>query len=292
MLPRKLAIDWKDGRTLILPVATRCGGSRNATIQCRERSEMTDLSTKHALITGGGTGVGAAIAFALADAGARVTIMGRREISLRETAERSAAIDWVTGDVTDPQSVKTMLRDIQDRNGCPDIVIANAGAAESKPFVKMDVDDFTSMLDVNLVGVFNIWREALPLMMENGWGRLIAVASTAGLKGYPYVTGYCAAKHGVVGLTRAVALEFAKTGITANAICPGFVETPMLERSIENIMDKTGLSKEAAENSLKSSNPQNRFIQPEEVAEIVLWLCGANSGSITGQSIPISGGEI
>jgi 3-hydroxybutyrate dehydrogenase len=173
-----------------------------------------------------------------------------------------------------------------------DIVIANAGAAASKPFLKMDASDLQAMLDVNLTGVFHVWQAALQPMLDAGWGRLIAIASTAGLKGYAYVSGYCAAKHGVVGLARALALETAKTGVTVNAICPGYTQTPMLEQAIDTIMRKTGRPRAEAEAALTAHNPQGRFIQPEEIAELVLWLCGRNAASVTGQAISISGGEI
>ena len=147
------------------------------------------------------------------------------------------------------------------------------------------------MLDVNLGGVFTTWQAGLAPMLAAGWGRLIAVASTAGLKGYPYVTGYCAAKHGVVGLTRALALETARTGVTVNAVCPGYTPTPMLERSIETIMAKTGRCRAEAEAPLLAANPQGRFIEPDEVAAAVLWLCGDGAASVTGQAISVSGGE-
>ncbi|HEV8389897.1 MAG TPA: SDR family NAD(P)-dependent oxidoreductase [Dongiaceae bacterium] len=253
---------------------------------------MDDFSGKHALVTGGGTGVGAAIALALARAGAKVTIAGRRQEPLEEIARGHGGLRWATGDVTDAQSVKSMFTTASAAHGPVNIVVANAGAAVSKPFLKMDASDLQAMLDVNLTGVFHVWQSALQPMLDAGWGRLIAIASTAGLKGYPYVSGYCAAKHGVVGLARALALETAKTGVTVNAICPGYTETPMLERTIENIVRKTGRSRAEAEAALKAQNPQGRFIQPEEIAELVLWLCGKRAASITGQAISVSGGEV
>jgi NAD(P)-dependent dehydrogenase (short-subunit alcohol dehydrogenase family) len=175
--------------------------------------------------------------------------------------------------------------------GAPSIVVANAGSAVSRLFLKTSPADFAGMVDLNLGGVFATWQAGLAPMLEAGWGRLIAVASTAGLKGYPYVSAYCAAKHGVIGLTRALALETARTGVTVNAICPGYTRTPMLERSLETIMAKTGRSRAEAEAPLLAANPQGRFIEPDEVAATALWLCGDGAASVTGQAISISGGE-
>ncbi|WP_341212472.1 SDR family NAD(P)-dependent oxidoreductase [uncultured Limimaricola sp.] len=250
------------------------------------------LQGHHALVTGGGTGVGAAIARALTAEGASVTITGRREAPLRETAEGQAAMGWVTGDVTQAAEMSRVVAQAAQDRGPVTLAIANAGAADSKPFAKMTPDDLDAMLRVNLHGVFNLWHAVLPAMREAGRGRLIAVASTAGLKGYSYVSGYVAAKHAVVGLTRSVALELARTKITVNAICPGFAETPMLEESIENIMAKTGRSREEAAKALASGNPQGRFVQPEEVADAVLWLAGEGASAVTGQAISVSGGEV
>jgi 3-hydroxybutyrate dehydrogenase len=252
---------------------------------------MDDLSGKHAVVTGGGTGIGAAIALALAEAGARVTIAGRHKEPLEATASRHERMRWVTGDVSDAQSVRSMFAKA-GAHGQADIVVANAGAALSKPFLRLESSDLQSMLDVNLFGVFHVWQAALPPMLDAGWGRLIAIASTAGLKGYAYVSGYCAAKHGVIGLTRALALETAKANVTVNAVCPGYTQTPMLEQSIDAIMRKTGRSRAEAEAALKAGNPQGRFIQPTEVAQTVLWLCSAGAASVTGQAISLSGGEI
>ena len=247
---------------------------------------------KHAIVTGGGTGVGAKIAETLAHAGTRVTVMGRREAPLREVAKKHKSIDWVTCDVTRAETVAAAFGESRRLNGPVDVVVANAGVVESVPFSKMVPEQLTASLAVNLAGVVNVWQAALSGMKASGWGRLIAVASTAGLKGYPYVTAYCAAKHGVVGLTRALALELGDSGVTANAICPGFIETPLLHRSIDTIMQKTGMSEEATRASLTKANPQNRFIQTDEVAGTVLWLCSDQARSVNGQALSLSGGEI
>ncbi|MGE4635783.1 MAG: SDR family NAD(P)-dependent oxidoreductase [Arenicellales bacterium] len=247
---------------------------------------------KHAIVTGDGTGVGAEIAETLAPAGTRVTVMGRREAPLRAVARQHKSIGWIPCDVTRAEAVAAAFGESQRLNGPVDVVVANAGAVESVPFSKMAPERLTANLAVNLAGVVNVWQAALSGMKASGWGRLIAVASTAGLKGYPYVTAYCAAKHGVVGLTRALALELGDSGVTANAICPGFIETPLLHRSIDTIMRKTGMIKEATRASLTKANPQNRLIRTDEVAGTALWLCSDQARSVNSQALSLSDGEI
>ncbi|RWQ67955.1 SDR family NAD(P)-dependent oxidoreductase [Mesorhizobium sp.] len=248
------------------------------------------MTTRHALVTGGGSGVGRAIALALAGAGIDVTICGRREAALAEVAREGDRIFGIAADVTNEAAMASLYSQAEAR-GPIDIVVANAGMSGSAPAQRTSLADWQRTLDVNLTGAFLTVKPALAGMVARKSGRIIFVASTAGLKGYPYVAAYVAAKHGVVGLMRALAVETVKSGVTVNAVCPGFVETEMLEESIQRIVEKTGRTVEEARTSLASTNPQGRFIQPEEIAAAVLWLCGDAAHSITGQTISISGGE-
>lgn len=244
------------------------------------------LLGKRVLITGGGTGTGADMARGFAGAGAQVVVTGRRAEPLERLAASNPSIRALVADVTDEDSVAAMFA----AAGPCDIVIANAGAADSGPLAKTGMDQWNAMLAVNLTGVFLTLRDGLRQMQ--GWGRLISIASTAGLKGYAYAAPYAAAKHGVVGLTRSLALEVAKRPITVNAICPGFLDTEMTERSIANIVAKTGKSPDDARAALASGNPQARLIRPDEVTATALWLCGEGADGVNGQAIALSGGEV
>ncbi|MEW6631174.1 MAG: SDR family NAD(P)-dependent oxidoreductase [Pseudomonadota bacterium] len=249
------------------------------------------IGGKHALVTGGGSGVGRAIALALAEADVSVTICGRREAELAKVANESRHIFAITADVTDEAGMAALYESAEAARGPFDIVVANAGMADSAPAHKTSLADWQRTLDVNLTGAFLTVKPALAGMLARKQGRIVFVASTAGLKGYAYVSAYVAAKHGAVGLMRALAAETAKSGMTVNAVCPGFVETDMLEESIHRIVEKTGRSADEARASLAATNPQGRFVQPEEVAAAVLWLCSDAARSITGQAISVSGGE-
>ena len=253
---------------------------------------MSDLRDKHVVVTGGGRGIGAAIADEMNRLGARITLMGRTENALHAKAEQLERASAVQVDVADERTVLEGFGAAIAGFGPVDILVNNAGAAYSSPFTRMDSNSWEQALAVNLNGVFYCSRQVLDDMLEADWGRIINIASTAGLTGYAYVSAYCAAKHGVIGLTRSLALELAGTGITVNAICPGYTNTDLIAGAITRIMDKTGMTKEDAENRLKSVNPQHRFIEPAEVAAAAAWLCLPGTESITGQSIPIAGGEV
>jgi NAD(P)-dependent dehydrogenase (short-subunit alcohol dehydrogenase family) len=262
-----------------------------------EANSKAPFARHHAIVTGGGRGIGAAIAEALARLGAAVSLIGRNSERLQAAADRinkdyGVKVATAAADITDEAAVRKAFRDLRNSLGAPTILVNNAGMAISAPFLKSDAAFWRKILDTDLLGAVYCTQAVLPAMLESKWGRIVNIASTAGMTGYGYIAAYCAAKHGMVGLTRALAIETARTGVTVNAVCPSYVDTEMTVHTIDNIVQKTGRSREEALASLVSPNPQKRLIQPVEIADAVVWLCGDNSGSVTGQSIVIAGGEL
>lgn len=261
------------------------------------------LTGHHAFITGGSRGIGLACARALLAQGASVTIAGRDAAALERAAESLRATDQEGNpamprvetcvlDVTDEAAVHAAIAAAAQQLGPVTILLNNAGQAHPAPFAKTTSQHWQHMLDVNLTGAFHCTQAVLPQMLEKGWGRIINIASTAGLKGYKYVSAYVAAKHGLIGLTKALALELATKSITVNAVCPGYTETDIVQDAIANIMQKTGRTEEQARAELAAGNPQQKLVQVEEVANAVAWLCQPSSSAMTGQSIAVAGGEV
>ena len=247
---------------------------------------MSALSGRYAVVTGGGSGIGLACGRMLREAGAEVLIVGRSAARLRAAADAIGAV-WRTCDVSDGESVRAALDSVD-----ADLLVNNAGAAESAPFHRTDEALWERMIAVNLTGTYRCIRALLPGMIARGWGRVVNIASTAGLKGYAYVSAYCAAKHGVIGLTRALAVEVAKTGVTVNAVCPGYTDTELTAASARRIAEKTGRQADDVLRELAAGNPQGRLIMPEEVAQAVISLCLPHSGAINGAALAVAGGEI
>ncbi len=250
---------------------------------------MSWFDEQHAIVTGGGSGIGAATAKAMVDAGSRVTLIGRNPDKLAVKA-RELGTQYQAADVTDRQQVAQAFAAAIKTNGPATILVNNAGVAQASAFGKMEDDLWDRMLAVNLTGVYNCTRAVIEAMLRAQSGRIVNIASTAALSGYAYVSAYCAAKHGVLGLTRALALEYARKGITVNAVCPGYPNPEIVAQSIENIVAASGRSRDEALAELVNVNPQQRLIEPGEVADSVLWIC--QQPSINGQAIAIAGGEI
>jgi NAD(P)-dependent dehydrogenase (short-subunit alcohol dehydrogenase family) len=254
------------------------------------------LLSKHVLVTGAARGIGAAIARALADEDATITLMGRHESSLEESRANlgrgSHRHGVVVADVTDERQVETAFAKARNERGPVHILVNNAGQAQSAPFATTSLELWERMVSANLTGTFLCCKAALPGMIEQGGGRIINIASTAAQKGYAYVSAYVAAKHGVLGLTRALALEVARKSITVNAVCPGYTDTDILREGVANVVAKTGRSEQDALAEFARGNPQQRIVRPEEVADAVRWLCSSSASAITGQAISVAGGEV
>ena len=254
------------------------------------------LENRGAVVTGGGRGIGAATARCLAREGARVVVSARsvEQIEAIEAELRSAGQQaWaVSCDVTDPQQVEALAGRARELVGPVQILINNAGIASSAPLKHLTLEEWNRLLSVNATGPFLCTQALMPGMLETGWGRVVNVASIAGKIGAPYIAGYCASKHAVVGFTRAMASEVADKGVTVNAVCPGYVDTPMTEQSVANIAAKTGLSERQARERLHSTSPQDRLIEPEEVAALITSLCREESRGINGQAIVLDGGTV
>ncbi|HEX6373630.1 MAG TPA: SDR family oxidoreductase [Longimicrobium sp.] len=254
------------------------------------------LEGQLAVITGGGRGIGAAIADALAAEGARLVLLGRDREALASRADvmrgaRGIETKFVVCDVADEASVKTAFRQIRDTTGDPHILVNNAGQSAGVAFTATTRETWDRMIAVNLTGTFLCTQQVLPAMLGVGSGRIVNIASTAGLKGYSHTAAYCAAKHGVVGLTRALAMETAKKGITVNAVCPGYTDTGMAAAAIRNLVE-AGRTEEEATKAITRVMPIGRLIRPEEVASAVAWLCSPDAAAVTGQAIAVAGGEV
>ena len=251
---------------------------------------MEAASRRHALVTGGGRGIGRAIAASLAALGLKVSVVGRDEKSLEAVVAAGDAQNAIVADVTDRDAVRDAIARAE-RDSEVDILVNNVGGVETGPFLRLDDDVFERQLALNLLSTVRVTRAVLPGMVERGFGRVINIASTAGLKAYPYASAYVAAKHAVLGFTRALALEMAKSGVTVNAICPGYTDTDLVRSSVERIGAKSGASAKDVLAKLTAANPQGRLVHPQEVACVAAWLVSEGAASVTGQAIAVDGGE-
>ena len=245
------------------------------------------LSGRTAVVTGGGSGIGAAIARAFAKEGAAVVVIGRRKEPLEEVAAEIEGRALVC-DVTDEQAVARIADELAEA----DVLVNNAGGVTTAPFSNTPPEELRRLLELNLISAWRLTQAVVPRMQERGWGRVVNLASTAALKGYPYVSAYVAAKHGMLGMTRALAAELAKTGVTVNALCPGYCDTDLIGEAAAKVAEKTGRTIAEIKQGFAEANPQGRLIRPEEVATAALWLVGPDSDSITGQAIAVAGGEV
>ncbi|MBL8837302.1 MAG: SDR family oxidoreductase [Alphaproteobacteria bacterium] len=259
-------------------------------------TDTQPLAGRHAVVTGASRGIGAAVARELARRGCALTLIARKaeplEALAAELTRAGATARAVAADLTHEHESADAFARAAELGGAPSILVNNAGGAESAPFTRTDPALFARMIELNLTSAYLATRAVVPAMVKAGWGRIVNVASTAGLKGYPYVSAYVTAKHGLIGLTRALALEFAKTGVTVNAVCPGYTDTPMLDHSAEIVAAKTKRDTASIKTDFAASNPMGRLVAPAEVAAAVAFLCLPEAASVTGAALPVAGGEI
>lgn len=248
------------------------------------------INGKHALVTGGGTGIGLAIARALAEAGAKVTITGRRLNVLEEVAGDN--MYPAVMDVTDETAVRDVIDQAVAERGPIQICVANAGIAEGRKLHKTETDFWRQIMATNLDGAFFTVRESMRSMLQTDWGRVIAISSIAGVRGLPGGGAYSASKHGVIGMIRSISEDFMGSNYTFNSICPGYVATDIITRNVDSIQERSGMSAEDAMKVMVNANRHRRLIDPDEIAQAALWLCGPGSGSVNGQEIEISGGKV
>jgi NAD(P)-dependent dehydrogenase (short-subunit alcohol dehydrogenase family) len=253
------------------------------------------LAGRHAIVTGASRGIGSAIAAALAADGVRVTLLGRDTGNLERMSDQlggGTRAFPIVADMTDPAALRSAFDAARGHFGPVHLLVNNAGQAASAKFTDTDEALWSRLIAVNLTGTYLCTRHAVPDMLAEGFGRIVNIASIAGLRGAAYISAYASSKHAVIGLTRSLALEYAAKNITVNAVCPGFVDTDIVKEAIANIKSKTGRSDSEALAALVATNPQRRLIEPREVADTVMWLCRPGSESVTGQSIVLAGGEV
>ena len=247
------------------------------------------LQGRHALITGGGTGIGAATAIELGNAGAKLSLLGRRTAPIQQTAVRTGGTAFQC-DVSDPNEIDRAFDEARAANGPIDLLVVNAGIAESAPFHKMTRESWDRIISVNLTAAFDCARAAIGDLLKSENGRLVFVASVASLRGVPYAAHYAASKHGLLGLTRSLAAEYAKTSLTVNAVCPGYVDTPMTDQSVARVSEITGRDEKDSRSAITNMNASGRLVDPEAIANIILTLCLPLSRDINGAAITIDGG--
>jgi len=255
------------------------------------------LKGQHALITGGSRGIGAAISNTLAKLGANISLTGRTEGTLNDQAgalrvHEGVEVFTTTGDMSSEADVEKCFAAAADKLGPVNILINNAGIGKSAPFHRMDTEFWNQTIGLNLTGTYLCTKQVYGTMREAGYGRIVNISSTVGLRGYPYIAAYCASKHGVIGLTRTLALEAVKTGITVNAVCPGYTDTDLVSDAVDSIVGKTGRDRDEIQAEIDNMSPMGRMVAPEEVAETVAWICLPSSASITGQAIVVAGGAV